>query len=167
MLTRTLAMTTLLLAGCASKGPVVDMRGAIPPTAGVFRISSLRPEAPPASERLVAEGLIARGLRQATDGQSAAYSVQVMFSDRAPGVGAFLPAAAGEPTWRVTGQKRKPLSFRPPKGAYTLGVRIVDTVSGQEAYDVRVSRTYRKPAPEVDLPVLVTAALAGPEPTKP
>ncbi len=167
MLVRALVLTALLLAGCASRGPVVDARGAMPSATSLFRISSLRPEAPPAFERLVAAGLAAQGLREATDGQSAAYSVQVTFSDRALGIGAFMPEATGEPTWRVMAQKRKPLSFRTPKGTYALGVRIVDSVSGQEAYNVRVSRSYRKAAPEADLPVLVTAALAGPEPTKP
>ena len=167
MLARALVLTTLLLAGCASPGPVVETRGSAIPTTGVFRISSLRPDAPPRAEQLVAEGLRAKGLRAAAGAEPADYSVQVTFADRAPEVGAFLPAASGEPTWRVSALKRKPLSFRNPKGAYTLGVHIEDTVSGRETYDVRVSQTWRKPSPEADLAALVTAAfqpLPTPEP---
>ena len=159
MLARALVLTTLLLASCASPGPVVETRGPAIPTTGVFRISSLRPDAPPRAEQLVAEGLKARGLRAAAEAETADYSVQVTFADRAPAVGAFLPAETGEPTWRVSGLKRKPLSFRNPQGAYTLGIRIEDTVSGREAYDVRVSQTWRKPRPDTDLADLVTAAL--------
>lgn len=167
MLARALVLTTLWLGGCASPGPVIEARGPAIPTTGAFRISSLRPDAPPRAEQLVADGLQARGLRAATGDAPADYSVQVTFADRAPAVGAFLPTATGEPTWRVSGLKRKPLSFRNPKGAYTLGVRIEDTVSGREAYDVRVSQTWRKPRPDADLAALVTAALqpgADPKP---
>jgi len=157
MLARALVLTTLWLAGCASPGPVVEIRGPAIPTTGVFRISSLRPDAPPRAEQLVDEALRARGLRAAAEAEAADYSVQVTFADRAPAVGAFLPAATGEPTWRVSGLKRKPLSFRNPKGAYTLGIRIEDTVSGRQASDVRVSQTWRKPRPDTDLAALVTA----------
>ena len=159
MLARALVLTTLLLAGCASPGPVVETRGLAAPTTGAFRISSLRPDAAPRAEQLVAEALKARGLRAAAGAEPADYTVRVMFADRASGVGAFLPAASGEPTWRVLALKRKPLSFRNPKGAYMLGVHIEDTVSGRETYDVRVSQTWRKPSPEADLAALVTAAL--------
>lgn len=149
----------LLLAGCASPGPVVEIRAPAPPVQGAFRISSLRAEAPPTAERLVAEGLMARGLRSSADGEIADYSVQVTFADHAPVVGAFVPAASGVPDWRVTGEKRKFLDFQPPKGAYTLGVQVVETASGREAYVARVRQTYRKAAPETDLPGLVAAAL--------
>ena len=164
MLARALVLTTLWLAGCASPGPIVEVRGTAVPTTGVFRISSLNPDAPPRAEQLVAAGLTARGLRAASEAERADYSVQVTFADRAPGVGAFLPTARGEPTWRVSGLKRKPLSLHNPRGAYTLGVHIEDTVSGREAYDVRVSQTWRKPRPDTDLASLVSAAF---QPSKP
>lgn len=167
MLVRTLVLSMLLLAGCASKGPVVKAEGTAIPTSGVFRISSLRPDAPPRAEVLVAEGLKLRGLREATVAEPATYSVQVTFSDRAPGVGAFLPAAAGEPTWRVRGQKRKPLSFYNPRSARALGLRIVEADSGKEMSDIRVSQTYRKPPPEAELAALVDVAFAPPSPKKP
>jgi hypothetical protein len=149
----------LLVVGCASPGPVVESRATAPPTAGAFRISSLRPEAPPVSERLVADALKARGLRPAADGEAADYAVQVTFADHAPMTGAFVPAVSGEPVWRVTGEKRRFLDLRPPKGAYALGVQIVEAGSGREAYVARVRQTYRKAAPDTDLPGLVAAAL--------
>lgn len=156
----------LLFAGCASPGPVVQSRAPAPPGAGVFRISSLRPEAPPSSERLVADALKARGLRPAVDGEVADYAVQVTFADHALKTGAFVPVASGTPVWRVPSERTRFLDLRPPKGAYTLGVQILDAGTGREAYVAQVRQSYRNANPDTALPGLVAAAL-NPLPTKP
>jgi hypothetical protein len=155
---------TLLIVGCAH--PLVDVAsaGAGPDKTGAYRFSlQADPDAPTdnAVLPLIEARLAAKGLERRDDG--ARYVVEVGYTSRPLGVGAYAGAAPADkttpPDWRAAPGKPR-WQVAKPEHLCAVSLRFVEAKTGAEAYRVHAAQQWTDADCAAVAPHLVDLALA-------